>query len=54
MIKNDIIYGRKGSYMISVRWANINDIEEMCRVNTQSWLTTYKDILPKYVLDQRI
>ncbi len=40
--------------MISVRWANINDIEEMCRVNTQSWLTTYKDILPKYVLDQRI
>ncbi len=35
--------------MISVRWANINDIEDMCKVNTQSWLTTYEmTIKPEY------
>ena len=54
LLENGIIYSHKGSYMISVRWANINDIEEMCKVNTQSWLTTYKSILPKDVLDKRI
>ncbi len=40
--------------MITVRKANILDIDDMCKVNTETWLTTYKDILPKEVLDQRI
>ena len=40
--------------MIDVRDAKIDDIEKMCKVNTKTWITTYKDILPKDILEKRI
>ena len=40
--------------MLEVRDARIDDIEDMCKVNTKTWLTTYKDILPDYILEKRI
>lgn len=40
--------------MIIVRKAIISDIDDMCRINTITWLTTYKNILPQEALDKRI
>lgn len=40
--------------MVEIRDARIDDIEKMCMVNAYSWLTTYKDILPRYILEERL
>ena len=40
--------------MIYVRDAKLNDIEDMCKVNTKTWITTYKNLLPDSVLIKRI
>ena len=37
-----------------VRKATISDIEDMCHVNTLTWLTTYENILPREILEKRI
>lgn len=37
-----------------IRKASIDDIADMCRVNTLTWLTTYENILPRDILEKRI
>ena len=37
-----------------IRKANIEDVEGIVYVNTYTWLTTYKNLIPDSILDERV